>query len=109
MVRIFTLWKNPIFHDSVRMILQHPQVEWVGDSSDPATIKNEILNLQPEIVLVEQTEEKEYTDILEILRTKIGMKIIAINLEDNQLWVFMSEKRTIVQARDLLKLVLPVS
>jgi AmiR/NasT family two-component response regulator len=107
MVRVYAFWRNPIFHDSVRMLLKHPQVEWVGDSSDPTAFNDEVIQLQPDIVLIEQTEEKEYTEILELLRANsICMKIIAINLEDNQLQILKSDKKTIVQAEDFLDLVL---
>lgn len=107
MVRVYAFWRNPIFHDSLRMLLQHPYVEWVGNSSDPSTFKSEILWLQPNLVIIEQTEEKEYTEILELLQANsLEIKIIAINLEDNQLLVLKSDKKTIVQAEDLLDLVL---
>lgn len=107
MVHVYAFWRNPIFHDSVRVLLQHPQVEWAGHCSDPQTLQREIKTLHPDIVLIEQTEGKEYEEIIEILQSNsLKIKIIAINLDDNQLLVFSYERRTIIQSKDLLQLVL---
>jgi hypothetical protein len=31
--RVFVIWANPIFRESVRLLLRHPDVEWVGELS----------------------------------------------------------------------------
>ncbi len=60
--RVFVVSKHPIFRQSVRLLLDHPDVEWVGASPDCTAARSEIIDLQPNTILVEETEGKIPTE-----------------------------------------------
>jgi len=105
--RLFVIWKHPIFHGSVRRLLNHPEVEWVGAASDWTTAHSEIERLQPDTILVEELEEQGTNEALEILETSSwDVRVVSISLNNNRLSVFHREQKTVGQADDLLHLVL---
>ena len=65
--RLFLIWTNPLFRDSVRLFLSHPNVKWVGAASNWATAQPEILSLQPDTILVEEGEYNVSIEAIEIL------------------------------------------
>jgi len=105
--RVFVVWKHPIFRKSVRLLLDHPNVEWGGASSDCAAAQSEIMDLQPDTILVEESEGKVSTDAMEILEASTwNVRVVSVSLADNRLSVFHREQKTVGQAKDLLHLVL---
>lgn len=108
--RVFVVSKHPIFRQSVRLLLDHPDVEWVGASPDCTAARSEIIDLQPNTILVEETEGKIPTDALEILEASTWeVRVVSVSLDDNSLSVFHREQKTVGQANDLLDLVLDIS
>ena len=54
--RVFVIWMNPLFHESVRLLLSHPDVEWVGATSDHAAAHEQIMKLRADTILIEEGE-----------------------------------------------------
>jgi DNA-binding NarL/FixJ family response regulator len=105
--RVFIIWSHPLFHESVRLLLDHPDIEFVGTTSDYKTAHEEILSLQPDTIIVEEEEgglPNEKMKYLESYPWKV--RITFLNLTDNQLHMYQHEQRTIGQAEDLLRLIL---
>jgi DNA-binding NarL/FixJ family response regulator len=105
--RVFVVWTHPIFHESVRLLLNHPDVELVGATSDYGAAQREILGLQPDTVLVEEPGGSLRAEVMGILEASPwSVRVIGLSLEDNSLSVYHREQRTVAQSDDLLQLVL---
>jgi DNA-binding NarL/FixJ family response regulator len=105
--RVFVIWTHPIFHESVRLLLNHPEVELVGATSDYLAAQDEILSLQPDTVLVEEVGESVRAEVMEILEASSwSVRVIGLSLADNSLRIYHREQRTVAQGEDLLQLVL---
>ncbi len=104
--RVFVLWRNPLFHTSVRLLLDQPKVEVVGATSDYSTCRDKIAELKPDLVIIEQasTEELNSADAVWIMSEVPRM--VHLSLADNELSIFHRQHRTVAKADDLLQLVL---
>ncbi len=104
--RVFVLWSNPLFHDSMRLLLAHPDIVWLGSTSDDEVAKKEISALRPDTVLVEEKGGAIPNNLLKILELcSWDTRIIGLGLESNTLHVYHSEHRTVGRAEDLLRLI----
>jgi hypothetical protein len=106
--RVFVIWLHPIFYESVRLLLNHPAIQWVGATSDHTTVKDEILNLRPDTVLIEEEVEGDFlAKIVEILEAcPWNMRVVGLGLADNKLTVYHREQRVAGKVDDLLDLIL---
>jgi hypothetical protein len=105
--RIFVIWTHPIFHESVRLLLNHPDVEWIGAATDLITAQPEIFDLKPDTILVEEMEEGTSATAIKVLEdVPWNVRVVSVSLAMNKLNVFHREQKTVGQADDLLHLVL---
>ena len=106
--RVFVIWAHPIFHESVRRLLTHPDIEWLGATADHVAARDQIASLQPDTVLVEEEEGvRPLAGVLEILEASLyDVRVIRLSLAGNELSVYHCEHRTMEQADDLLHLIL---
>ncbi len=106
--RVFIAWSYPLFHQSVLLLLNHPEVEVVGSGTVLMMSQPEIERLQPDIIIIEKTEPDTSIDVatMQILENSAwSPNILRISLRDNKLWVCRCEQHTLQQAEDLLRLV----
>lgn len=104
--RIFIIWSNPLFRESVRLLLKHQDIEIIGAAADFADAQDEILRLQPDTLIIEDIGGGTHAEALAILESSHCVKrIIGFSLDDNKLSVYRREERTVVRAEDLLSLV----
>ncbi len=107
--RVFIVWSNPLFLEIVRLLLQNPGVDIVGASARGAKVQSEIEDLQPDTIVVEETEVNDTpgAEAVQILEASPwGPRVIRLSLEDNELWLYHRERRAINRGEDLLSLVL---
>ena len=105
--RVFVIWTNPLFHESVRLLLKHPDIIWVGTASDFAAAHEEILRLRPDTVLFEKTSASIPLDVMEILEVNTwSLRIIGLSLYDNEISFYHRQHQTVGQAGDLLHFIL---
>ncbi len=105
--RLYLIWTNPLFRDSARALLSHPEIDWLGATSDYAAAGAAILQLHPDTVLVEELGNSLPHDLVEVLRlNRVDMRLIGASLDRNWLQVWQCEEHTLAQADDLLSLVL---
>lgn len=101
--RVFIIWSHPLFHESVRMLLDHPDINLVGATSDYETTYEEISNLQPDTIIIEEAEEGDPGEMMKYLETfSWNVCVSFLNLNDNQLNMYKHEQRTLGRADDLL-------
>ncbi|NIS79007.1 MAG: hypothetical protein GTO14_02010 [Anaerolineales bacterium] len=103
--RVYIIWTHPLFHESVRLLLRHPQVELVGATSDHSTARNQITALEPDVVIIEEVngEGRENEDTVAILRA--APRVIHLSLANNELSIFHRERHTVTQVEDLVSLI----
>lgn len=105
--RLFMVWTSPIFRDSIQLLLSHPEVEWVGTASEYETVQEEIQQLHPDTIIVEEVEGGLPAKMIELLETENSVpQLICVSLEDNRLRIFTRENKAVAEASDLLQLVL---
>ena len=100
---------HPLFHESVRMLLNHPHVEWVGATSDYQRAPVQILELRPDTILIEEDplDASKYFELVDLMKaTTWELRVISLNLDDNHLKIVHYEQGLVDQAGDLLNLVL---
>lgn len=104
--RLFMIWTSPLFRDSIRLLLNDPEIDWLGATSDYTAAKDTILKLQPDTVLFEEVEGA-IPQVMEVLEANpFRIRLIGVSLAENKLQVYQREQRTVAQAEDLLRLIL---
>ena len=104
--RVFVIWTHSLFQESVRLILNHPSVEWLGSSSDYAAARDQIISLRPNAILVEEGEGSVHALALAVLEAcSWDVRVIGLSLTDNKLSMYHHEHRIVRQAEDLLHLI----
>lgn len=104
--RVFIIWSHPLSHESVRRLLNHPDIEIVGATSSYSTARDEITRLQPDTVIVEEMHDSTHAEVVGILESSHGVtRVIGFSLNDNKLNVYHREERLVARAEDLLSLV----
>lgn len=106
--RLFIVWSHPLFRETVHVLLDDPAVEVVGAASEFETVLASLESLKPDVIIVEETDDDTVIPIeaLEILRAcSWGPRVIRLSLQDNELWVYYHERRSVGSAEDFLRLV----
>ncbi len=106
--RVFIVWCNQLFYESVQALLNHPDIEVVGTSSEPGTAWTNIERLRPDTVIVEECWSSSDTgrEVLHIMESSAwDPRILRLGLHNNELQMYHREHRTLEQAGDLLNLI----
>ncbi len=105
--RVLVIWINPLFHESVRLLLQQPEIEWVGATSDHAAIPVLVASLHPDTVLIEVDEQhNDAAQVQAILGAGAAdLRVFLLSLNANELLIYHREQKTVGQPQDLLRLI----
>ena len=105
--KVFIFWVTPLFYESICWLLKHPDIKLVGATSNYAIVPADLLQKQPDTILIEDTGKHHREMIMEYLDTlPWAIKIILLGLMDKKLIVYHHEQRSMVQTDDLLQLIL---
>jgi hypothetical protein len=105
--QVYVLWTHPLFHDAIRLLLEHPHIQFVGASSDFTTAQGEILSLRPDTILIEGVGESEPNQVMKVLKScPWNVLVVLISLTDNQLNLYHHEQRAVGRTDELLQLIL---
>lgn len=107
MRKVFIIWTNPLFIRSIQMLLNQPDIELLGTTSDLDVAYAQISQLNPDTVLVEENPDGTLPiQALELLEEGLkDFRLIRLSLTDNQLIVYFSEQRTLTRIEELLALI----
>jgi hypothetical protein len=104
---VYVIWTHPLFHESVRLLLKHPSIIWLGATKDRSTAREEIARLHPNTILFEKTGGGIPADLVEVLEAENwDMRIIGLSLDDNELSLYHRKQTMVVRPDDLLRFVL---
>lgn len=105
--RVYLVWTNPLFFESARLMLQHPDLVWLGSSKDLETAREEIHRFQPDTILFERTTADYPAFLVKMVDlAPQDVRIIGLSLGDNEISLFHHEHQTVVKASDLIQFVL---
>lgn len=107
--RVFIAWANSLFYGSVRLLLDHPDVEIIGARAESETLWREVSDLRPDTIIIERRgEDDPPVPGIHILweSNTWNPRIIHAGLHDNIAQVCRCEQHTLEHAEDLLHLVL---
>lgn len=109
-LRIFVIWMTPLFLDSLKLLLHHPQLEWVGSAEKSSYSHIVITQFNPDVILIEGSEEEVTRHAVQIMQYQQGnIRIVGLNMLDNQAKLFEVERGSILHKNDLLKIILKES
>ena len=103
---VFVIWRNPLFLESIRALLHHPQIQLVGASSDFSQAHDEIAVLRPDVVIIEGNSGGTSIDSETLPILISTARVIQMSLDDNELNLFQHQQRTLADADDLLSMIL---
>ncbi len=106
--RVYVIWTNPLFHDSLLQLLAHTDIKWVGAASDFTIAVEEISRLHPDTILIEEQDgETTTTTFMEIVdKFQWNLRVVGVSLSDNQLSVYQHAQQTVGQPEDLIRLII---
>lgn len=104
--RIFILWRHPLFYDSLRLLLEDPQLDLVGSGPADRTPKEEISSANPDVVIVEKPEGDDLDPSEEPPSVGINTKVVYLSLADNVLNVVHRRRLMLTRVEELRALLL---
>jgi hypothetical protein len=105
--RIFIFWTSPLFYESIRLLLDHPNIEWVGESCDYTIRLDQVMASTPDTILVEEVEGSIPGKIMEILELRsLGVRLVGLNLDNNLMNSYHRIEQEVGRAEDLLRWIL---
>lgn len=102
---VFIIWSNPLFHETIRLLLRHPDIKITGATTDHDEAQTQIANLHPDIVILETSSGGEglNSETFSILRT--GPKVVCLGLADNALILYQRSEKIIDHPDELLNFI----
>lgn len=107
--RVYVIWANPLFRDTVCLLLEHPGIDIVGVNTVVGLEQALFDRLEPDTVIVEEASPEipgGVAEALQILEKSAWCpRVILMNLKDNQLHIYHREQWTINTKDDLLEII----
>jgi hypothetical protein len=89
------------------MLLDHPEVEWLGTTADIVAAYDDIKQLHPDTIVVEEVAGGLPAKLIDFLETENSLhRLVCISLDDNRLKIYSRENWAVGEADDLLRLIL---
>lgn len=101
---VFILTKHPLFAEGVETLLQEQpglKVLGIGDLSDQTFSR--IRELAPDVVVVGASGEEQESVVARVFHTLPGLKVVALNLDDNRIHIHYRQTKVGRQVEDLVE------
>lgn len=108
MKRVFMLSSQLLFSRGVENLLcQQAGLEIIGRETDASKAIERIRALKPDVVILDSKDLASIpsANVAHILKEAPGIKVIALNLEDETFRVYRGEERTARSVDDLLEVI----
>jgi DNA-binding NarL/FixJ family response regulator len=107
--KVFIIWKHPLFHETVRALLNHPELVCIGSSSE-FSADQLLSDTPPDIIVIEEENHGQTVRIINLLLNHYAkIRLLALNLLDNEMSVFDYSFETVYKVNDFLSWVLEES
>jgi chemotaxis response regulator CheB len=103
--RIFIFSQHPLFSRGVETLLgKESGLELVGRETDVEQAIESIRRLEPDIVILDSDYAACNLDpfLIRVLQEHAGIKVVGLNLQNNQLCIFQEEHKMVQCVDDLL-------
>ena len=105
--KVFVIWSHLMFLEALKAILQHPELVWAGASHEDMELSPQLAAARPDIVLIEGDQPDNADRAAQILKnSRSPLRIIGLNMQDNEMTIYEVEQGTIHQTDDLIRLIL---
>jgi DNA-binding NarL/FixJ family response regulator len=106
--QVYVIWANPLFRDSLRQLLDHEDILWVGASSDFTDAVEGISRLRPDTILIEEAEGKTTMSAFMKIVEQINwnLRVIGVSLNDNEMSIYEHAQQTVGNSEDLIRLII---
>jgi DNA-binding NarL/FixJ family response regulator len=106
--QVYVIWTHQLVRDSLRQLLDHTDITWVGAASDFSLAIEEISRLHPDTILIEEVvDETTTTAFMEIIeKFQWNLRVVGVSLDDNQLSIYQHEQQMVGQPEDLIRLII---
>jgi chemotaxis response regulator CheB len=104
MFRVLLLYHNPLFAHSIAMALRaQPQISLVGQVNDWAHAEDEICQLAPDVVIVEEDQRDATEGMLRALRTRSApWRVVGLRLDETAMHIWSGTCRPINRVEDFI-------
>lgn len=108
MPRVYLVFCNQMFSDAMSAILDtHPEIELVGATNEPNRLAADIINLAPDVILVEEAkDDSAVSDVRSILTSPIPCRLITLRLDADGMHVWSQTWRQTVHTQDLVEAIM---
>ena len=92
--KVFIIWSQSLFHDTVSLLLDDPLVTVVGRCLDADIANSQLHELQPDTIIVEDVaiDGECEPDIMQLLQDFAwNPRIVRLSLYDNKLCIYKRE------------------
>ncbi len=105
MPRVYLVFRNQLFGDAVRAILQtHPEIQLVGARAERDEVMQDVTALAPDIVLLEETDDGPAVHIADVMLSKPApCRVITLRLNEDGMHVWSQTWRRTVRSQDLVE------
>lgn len=107
--QVFIVWENPLFFDSIRLLLAQLKIEVVGESSVYTDALGAIEKTHPEVVIIEETTQNTAEGALKIMQLLEDCSwcphIVRMGLQNNEMWVYHRQRWIVNNKEDLLEII----
>lgn len=105
--RVFVICSHPLFHQSLQALLKHPEIEWVGVAPVSSSLPDRLVELHPDIIILEGDEMENVQTALKILGSAHKtVRVIGLSMSNNGMHIFETEQGKVNQTEDLLRIIL---
>ena len=105
--KVYVIWSNPIFRDALHMLMRKGSFDWVGSATDIDQALEEIWQIKPDTVVIENSRGNILDDLIEKLESsEYRIQIICMNLDNNQAVLYRREVRFVIHEDELTDLIL---
>ena len=104
--RVYILVSHPLLGRGIESLLrQEATLEIVGQTTDPEEAVEQIKSLQPDVLVVDREgcDTACTLKMLRLLNEDIRPRVIGLDLNENSLWIYREEQRTVSEVKDLLE------
>jgi DNA-binding NarL/FixJ family response regulator len=103
MIGIFLVCDQSMFGQGLcALVRQEPEFDLLGQASDPETVREQIEQYQPDVILAQCNQDNILPHLLDCLGAGQVQRVITVDLDNNSMCVFTGDCQAIAAAENLI-------